>query len=254
MKRDQLQIVGLIVFILAATLACNTVTGIGDRIGDTRGTVEAAVTSVGKGVDILATARAFGTEVGGSGLIETAQALATEVGDSGLVQTAQAFATEQGPALLQTVESVATEQGPAIAETARAFATQEVPGMVETVQAAATQAGPGLMETAQALATQAASSLGEAPADIPLIEGERSQFYGIENLVFYITPATYTDALAFYKEQMPDNGWEKTDQGTLEGDNAAVLMFKKGSRSASVALSINPVDDHTVVLITILGQ
>jgi len=254
MNKSRLQIIFMFLVFLAASIACNTVTGIADRFGETKNTVEAVATEVREGVDLLGTARAIGTQVGGSGLIETAQALATDVGDSEFLKTAQAYATEQGPALLQTVEGFATEQGPRLIETARAFATQEVPGYLETAQAFATEQGPGYIETAQAFATQVASNLGEAPADIPHVEGERNQFYAIQNLVFYLTPLPYPDVVAFYKEQMPANGWEIEEQGTLEAENASVLMYEKDNRKASIALSINPADNHTVVLITILGQ
>lgn len=254
MNQNHPPIILIFLLFLVISIACSTVTGIPERIGDTRNTAEAVATQVHEGVNLLGTARAIATEVGGNGLIETAQALATEAGDSQFLQTAQAFATQQGPALLQTVEGIATEQGPELIETARAFATQEAPGYVETAQALATEQGPELIETAQALATQVATNLGEAPADIPLVEGERSQFYAIENLVFYLTPTPFPDVLAFYQEQMPANGWEKTDQDSLEGENAAVLIYQKDHRNASIALSIDPINQHTIVLITIIGQ
>ncbi len=117
MPRKSYRIAWLITLTVSATLGCGLVTGVGEQISGVKGTVGAVATDVQTGRDVIGTARAIATSVGGSGLIETAQALATGVGDSGFLSTAQAFATEQGPELMATLQAFATDQGPGLMET-----------------------------------------------------------------------------------------------------------------------------------------
>jgi hypothetical protein len=182
---------------------------------------ESLANSAQQGRDFLETAQSLSTDVGGAGMLGTAQAMTTQIGESGLAETAQAFATEEGPKL------------------------------VETAQAVATQQGSGLMETAQAMVTKAAVTFGEKPADIPVIGEEPENFFSTAELVSYFTPIPYLDVLTFYKEQMPANDWVKVDEGWVETENAAVLNFGKPDRNATVTISISPIDNMTVVMITI---
>ncbi|UCH61222.1 MAG: hypothetical protein JSV61_07000, partial [Anaerolineales bacterium] len=156
--------------------------------------------------------------------VQTAQALATEVGDSGLLETAQAYATEQGPALLATAQALATEQG------------------------------PGLRETTQALATQAALNLGGAPEDIPVVEGERQNFIASSQLVSYFTRLDFQQVVDFYQAQMPANGWSLLEEGIVQAENTATLNYVKADRLASVTLTVNPLDNQTIVVITIQNR
>lgn len=100
------RIAWLFTLIVAASLACNFLSGIREDLGEVRNTAEAAATQVQEVVDqaqglatavessgILQTAQALATNQGGQ-LIGTAQALATEAKESGFIETAQAKATE----------------------------------------------------------------------------------------------------------------------------------------------------------------
>jgi hypothetical protein len=183
--------------------------------------VESLANSAQQGQEILETAQSLSTDVSSTGMLETAQAMATQVGESGLAETAQAFATEQGPSLAETAQAVATQQG------------------------------PGLMETAQAMVTKAAVTFGDAPADIPVVEDENENFFSTAELVSYFTPTPYAEVLTFYKEQMPVNDWIKVDEDWVETESAAILKFTKPDRIATVTISVNPLDNMTVVMITI---
>lgn len=174
-----------------------------------------------EGQVLLETVQSLSTSVDSTGMLETAQAMVTEAVDSGLAETAQSFATEQAPL---------------IAATAQAFATQE---------------GTGLMETAQAMATKAAVTFGDTPADIPVVGEGPENFFSTAELVSYFTAMPYQDVLTFYKEQMPANNWMKVEEGWVETDNAAILQFSKPDRNATVTVSVNPLDNMTVVMITI---
>jgi hypothetical protein len=154
--------------------------------------------------------------------IETARAVATEVGDSGLLETAQAYATQVGES-----------------------------GFLETAQAYATEEGPAIAETAKAIATRLPSNSGEIPEDIPVLPGENEQLFGSNELVSYTTGMDINSVVEFYKTEMPNKGWEKGDQDSLETSNIAYLYFKKQDRSASVVISVNPLNNKTLVVITI---
>ncbi len=184
------------------------------RIGQTRATVQAVASEAKGGVQILGTARAMITQVGGSEMLKTAQAVATEFGQSGLLETAAAVATEEGPGLVETAKAFATEEGPALKETA-------------------------------------AASLGEAPQDIPVIETGKEDFVSGEFLVSYSVPMSFQEVVDFYKKEMPANGWTKVDANSVETEKTAALNYEKSGRTAAVTININPINQHTIVLIVI---
>jgi hypothetical protein len=173
--------------------------------------------------EVKDTAVSVATQVGeGQKWLGTAKAVATEVGNSGLLETAQVYATQVGES-----------------------------GFLETAQAYATENGPGMIETAKAIATQIPSNTGEIPDDIPVVPGENEELFGSNELVSYTTGMDFNAVVDFYKTEMPNNGWEKGDQDSLETSNIAYLYFKKQNRSASVVISINPLTSKTLVVITI---
>lgn len=220
MPRKSYRIAWLITLTVSATLGCGLVTGVGEQISGVKGTVGAVATDVQTGRDVIGTARAIATSVGGSGLIETAQALATGVGDSGFLSTAQAFATEEGPELMATLQAFATDQG------------------------------PGLMETAQAMGTAAAPLLGEAPADIPIVQGELENLISTRLLVTYGTALDARLVVDFYNNEMVANGWTKVNEEAL-GDAITLVTFEKPGRLATVTVTGNTLTSKTMVVITI---
>jgi hypothetical protein len=220
MPRKSYQLAWVITLLVAASLGCGLFSNVAEKYSGVKETVGSVATDVQTGRDILGTARAIVTDVGGSGLIETAQALATGVGDSGFLSTAQAFATEQGPELMATMQAFATEQG------------------------------PGLMETAQALGTAAAPLLGEAPADIPLVPGELENLVSTGLLVTYGTATDSTLVVDFYNTEMIANGWTKVNQETL-GDAITLMTFEKAGRMASITVTKNTMTNTTMVVIAI---
>lgn len=220
MSKNPYRIAWVITLLISLTLGCGLVTTVSEQITGVRETVGAVATDVQTGRDIVGTARAIVTDVGGSGLIETAQALATGVGDSGFLSTAQAFATAQGPELMATLQAFATDQG------------------------------PGLMETAQALGTAAAPLLGEAPEDIPIIPGELENLVSTRLLVTYGTALDSKLVVDFYNREMIANGWTKANEEAL-GDAITLLNFEKPGRLASITITGNSLTNQTMVVIAI---
>ncbi len=219
MQPGKFRYLWLISVLVVTVFACSIFRGVQEGVDTAKSTVESVRTEVQKGRDLVGTARAITTQVGGSGMIKTVQALATQADESGLLATGQALATEQGPGLIETVLAVATQEGPAMLETAQAYITQSAPG--------------------------------NAPEDIPVIEGQKEMFYQSPVLVSYIVTVPYAQAVEFYKNQMPANGWSKVEQDWVETEMLSNLQFEKNDRKASVLLTSAPGEGKATVVITI---
>ncbi len=105
MQNKKYQFIWIIFVLIAASLACNFITGLNQDIGGAKDTAQSIVTQ----------AQALATQ---------AQGLATAAEQSGVLKTAQAFTTQAGGSVAGTVEALVTEaeQG-GFLETAQAFAT-----------------------------------------------------------------------------------------------------------------------------------
>ncbi len=250
MRKETFRGVWVIIVLIAVTISCSTVSNISNDVNGIKKTAQSVETSVESGRQLLETGKAVVTQVQGNELVQTAQAFATEQGPS-LQKTLQTIATEQGPKVRGTLEAFATQQGPGLQETIQAFITQQGPGLEETISALVTQQGPELLGTGQALATQVAESAGNLPADIPLVEGEKKNLFASDNLVSYFTPLDLNSVKEFYTNEMPANGWTYTKGETAVKNEVLLLYFDKPDRKASITLSVNPVDKHTIVLIAI---
>jgi hypothetical protein len=225
----------VLTLIAAFGISCNLVSNVTQRVGGVEKTAQSVATGLQSGREIFS----------------TGQALATNIGGNSIVQTAQAFVTEQGPGVEKTVQAFATNQGPGLEQTIQAFATNQGPGLEQTVQAFITEGVPGLAGTVQALATQGGSTTGQAPQDIPLVEGTKTNLVTSENFVTYLTSMDFKSVVSFYETQMPVNGWTKVEDESIQNDNSAVLVYDKPSRKATITLGVNPTDNSTVVAISI---
>lgn len=225
-----------ILTLLGALLACSFVNNISQGGREAIGTAQSVATDAKQLNNLAATGQAFVTQAEGSGLVQTAQALATQADQSGLQETARAVATQ------------AEQSG--LGETAQALVT-EAPGFVETFQAAFTSQAPELQGTLQALAAQLASALGEAPADIPVVQADRENYKAGSNYVTYTTSLAYRDVVVFYKTQMANLGWTSVEEGNVESSQTTLLHFEKPDRKASVTLTANPSTGKTDVTIMV---
>ncbi len=236
MTKQISRLILITILLLGGSLACSLFSGISERVGGVKATVEGAATAVQKGQDVIATVQSAATEVMGSGLAKTVEAVATEQGP-GIIATAQAFATEQGPGMIATAQAFATDQGP---------------GLVETAQSLATEEGPGLVETAQAMATAFAESSQSPPDDIPIVSGTTENLFATQDTVSYFTPMEFQSVLSYYQQEMPANGWEADLTKTFQTADTAVLQYDKVDRHATITLSVS--NNTTVVLIIITGK
>jgi hypothetical protein len=169
---------------------------------------------------------------------QTANTLQTEVG--GVISA--------GSSIIDTAEALGT-QHPGILGTAKAIATQGAP-LLSTIQAVSTN-NPGLIQTVQAIVQQEIPT-GEPPSDIPVIDRDQLQdYFGSSQYIFYTSPNQYADVLQFYKTEMPNNGWQLNQNASHDYSNAAQLVYEKDNRTATVNLSLNPLNNTTVVVINI---
>lgn len=176
---------------------------------------------------VRSTAEGVATSVEkGRGLLGTGQALATQVGESGFVETAQALATQVGEAGLK--------------ETAQAYATEFEDS--------------GYLETAQAVSTQFSLSPENVPPDIPLYEGEKNAFVASPQVVSYFIGVDFDKVLAFYRREMPAQGWIPVERGTVVTDNTAELNYEKGGRTALVVITTIPYINQTTIVISLQNE
>jgi hypothetical protein len=172
---------------------------------------------------------------------KTAGALETDVG--GIVAA--------GGSIINTAEALAT-QNPGILGTVKAVATQGAP-LLGTIEAVATY-NPGLVQTAQAI-IQKEIPTGEPPTDLPLINRNQvNDYIGASQYIFYTTPNAYSEVLKFYQTEMPNNGWMYNETESHEYANAAQLKYGKDNRTVTINISLNPLNNTTVVVININTQ
>jgi hypothetical protein len=173
--------------------------------------------------------------------IQTAVKLRTEVG--GVVNA--------GSSVIKTAQVLATKYH-GILGTAKAIATQGAP-IISTIRVVTTY-NPGLVQTAQAVIELGIPS-GEPPTDIPIKNRDQvNNYFGSSQYIFYTSPTPYSQMLEFYKTEMPNNGWQLLQNDSHEYANAAQLNYYKDTRTATIDLSLNSLNNSTVVVINILAH
>lgn len=85
------------------------------------------------------------------------------------------------------------------------------------------------------------------PEDIPIL-ADASEMLTTGGLITYRSAISFQEAVKFYKEKMPANGWTPAE-GSLEIENMVILNFEKEGRRASVA--INAEEKGVMVTITL---
>lgn len=220
--KKQILLFSILIFSVAAiNLSCSLFSNLSRNINRTKSTLESAATGIHESQSLLDTAKAYATEFSQSDIMATGQALATQAKDSGFLETAQAYLTSEGSGALETMQAFVTEQG------------------------------PELLQTSQAYMTEMSNQNDKPVEDIPIVQGEKTNLFFSNDNISYYTKMDFASVLAFYKNEMPNNGWRKVEQGWVETPSSAVLYYEKPDRSVSITLSINPLDNHTVVMIFI---
>lgn len=89
--------------------------------------------------------------------------------------------------------------------------------------------------------------IGEAPADIPILP-EPYGFLGSEKKVLYMTTVSLEEAVRFYRQGMPANGWEETEP-SLVVPKMAYINFENDTSKATI--SMTPAGDKVAISIII---
>lgn len=221
MINNRYRILLVIALLVAAGLACESFSAISRDYNEVRGTAESIATQADK-------------------IITQAKGIATDIVDDEMISTAKAIATQQGPGLLSTGQALATQ------------ASNE--GYLQTVEALVTMGPRELVPTFQAVATQYLFP-APPPDDIPIIsDGDVSNLFTNQATISYYVRRELPSVITYYRNTMPQFGWTDVSDENSISDEAAVLKFFKPERVASVTLTANPLNQQTIVLITITTQ
>ncbi|HEX9089834.1 MAG TPA: hypothetical protein VF831_00005, partial [Anaerolineales bacterium] len=178
----------------------------------------------------------------------------------------QVSSAQQTTNSLKTKVSGAITAGGAVVDTAQGYET-EYAHIRRTVEAWATQGAsllskiqgvgtysPGLVQTAQSFVENEIPT-GEPPSDIPLLEpGKMESYYGSSQYIFYITSMDYIQVLGIYQTSMPHEGWQYLSDNSHEYARAAQLSYYKDTRTVIIDISVNSLNDTTVVIINIMSH
>ena len=148
--------------------------------------------------------------------------------------------------------SAASGDFEATAESAKATADAALNNLgeaTETVEPG--PVGEEATETPEAEPTDSGGFGGDAPSDVPIIEAQNNILFTSPEIVSYETEADYATTVQFYKDEMPNNGWEIDTSLSIETDSATILQFAKDNRQASVSVTVDTNTNATIVLITI---
>jgi len=217
MLKNQFKIVWLLIVLVGLSLACESLSAIGDDYNQARGTAGAIATQA-------------------QGIITQAEGIATQIVDSKAFETLQAIATQQGPAYQALATKAADE------------------GYLQTAEALITQGSSELLPTFQAVATQYLFR-GPPPDDIPIIsDGELTNLLTNQSTISYYVTVDLPQVVDFYQTTMPEHDWVDVTDSNLIKTDAAVLKFFKPEQVATITLTANPISQQTVVLIFIRSQ
>jgi len=217
MLKNQFKIVWLLIVLVGLSLACESLSAIGDDYNQARGTAGAIATQA-------------------QGIITQAEGIATQIVDSKAFETLQAISTQQGPAYQALATKAADE------------------GYLQTAEALITQGSSELLPTFQAVATQYLFR-GPPPDDIPIIsDGELTNLLTNQSTISYYVTVDLPQVVDFYQTTMPEHDWVDVTDSNLIKTDAAVLKFFKPEQVATITLTANPISQQTVVLIFIRSQ
>ena len=221
MTYERYRLILVITILLGVGLACESFSALRNDYTQVRSTAESIATQADK-------------------IITQAKGLATAISEDDVLATVKSIATQQGPGLMITGQTLATQ------------AAED--GYLQTVEALVTQGPRDLVPTFQAVATQYLFP-APPPDDIPIIsEGEVSSLFTNQATISYYVNLPLSSVINYYRDLMPDDGWTDVSDESAIRDVAAVLKFFKPDRVASVTLTTNPLNQQTIVLITITNQ
>jgi hypothetical protein len=98
---------------------------------------------------------------------------------------------------------------------------------------------------------EAALASNTMPQDIPIPE-DAEEFNNLFGMITYLSAATPQEVADHYRSEMAGYGWSEVSADEFVG--TFMLEYTKGTRTASVVISIDPDTARTSVLITLEGD
>ncbi len=89
----------------------------------------------------------------------------------------------------------------------------------------------------------------QAATDIPIMK-DATDMSTFGEMITYTSPSSFEDVVNFYKDEMPNNGWEASGD-SLEMEGFAQFEFTKDTRKAQIMISFDQDKDTVSVLISI---
>jgi hypothetical protein len=89
-------------------------------------------------------------------------------------------------------------------------------------------------------------------SDIPILPDARDKL-SMGEMIAYQSATPFADAVTFYREHMPKNGW--TPGGApSQGEDFAILEYRKDARTAQVSITLDGGNKTVSVVITVSKQ
>lgn len=87
-----------------------------------------------------------------------------------------------------------------------------------------------------------------ADAEYPILE-DATELATMSGLVSYQTVTAVTDVIAFYDEQMTNDGWTKNTDESFQMEDTAILVYTKDGQTVNITIGADPDTGGTFVLI-----
>jgi hypothetical protein len=148
-------------------------------------------------------------------------------------------------ALIPNFENIGGQVKEQVLETVSSVSTEAVGNIQLTADAMLGEMGPQVQATLAAIPPDI--NIGKAPADIPVLPDPYG-FFGSEKQVLYMTTVSLEEAVRFYRQEMPANGWQETEP-SLVVPKMAYINFENDTSKATI--SMTPAGDKLAISITI---
>ena len=95
------------------------------------------------------------------------------------------------------------------------------------------------------------SPFDDGPADVPVLDDNAELLFGDDTTLSYYVDSDFDTAVEFYRDEMPNSGWEASANGDNVFGQIASLQYEKDGNQALIAITVDPTSDRTLIAITI---
>ncbi len=148
-------------------------------------------------------------------------------------------------ALIPNFDNIGDQVREQVLETVSSVSTEAVGNIQLTAEVMMGEMGPQIEATLMAIPPDI--NIGEAPTDIPVLPDPYG-FFGSESQVLFMTTVSLEEAVRFYRQEMPANGWQETEP-SLVVPKMAYINFENATSKATI--SMTPAGDKLAIAINI---